>query len=132
MKFRWDKKYLYWGITALLVIGASICLFFLMFRGANFKDGVTKIIAIAMPIIDGLVLAYLLTPVLNVIENKALKYIFKKGRQELSDKQRKYMRMSAVTLTLLFVFSSSMPFVPWSFPSCLKVSKALYSSFPYM
>ena len=103
MKFRWDKKYLYWGITALLVIGASICLFFLMFRGANFKDGVTKIIAIAMPIIDGLVLAYLLTPVLNVIENKALKYIFKKGRQELSDKQRKYMRMSAVTLSLIHI-----------------------------
>ena len=47
MKFRWDKKYLYWGITALLVIGASICLFFLMFRGANFKDGVAQIISIA-------------------------------------------------------------------------------------
>lgn len=78
MKFRWDKKYLYWGITALLVIGASICLFFLMFRGANFKDGVAQIISIAMPIIDGLVLAYLLTPVLNFIEKQALRHVFKK------------------------------------------------------
>ena len=88
MKFRWDKKYLYWGITALLVIGASICLFFLMFRGANFKDGVSKIIAISMPIIDGLILAYLLTPVLNFIEHKALKYIFKKKRGDMTEKQR--------------------------------------------
>ena len=79
MKFRWDKKYLYWGITALLVIGASICLFFLMFRGANFKDGVSKIIAISMPIIDGLILAYLLTPVLNFIEQRLLSIFSRKS-----------------------------------------------------
>ena len=130
MKFRWDKKYLYWGITALLVIGASICLFFLMFRGANFKDGVTKIIAIAMPIIDGLVLAYLLTPVLNVIENKALKYIFKKERQELSDKQRKYMRMSAVTLTLLFVFFIIYAFCSMVLPQLFKSIQSIVFQFP--
>lgn len=130
MKFRWDKKYLYWGITALLVIGASICLFFLMFRGANFKDGVTKIIAIAMPIIDGLVLAYLLTPVLNVIENKALKYIFKKERQELSDKQRKYMRMLAVTLTLLFVFFIIYAFCSMVLPQLFKSIQSIVFQFP--
>ncbi|MFQ9639160.1 MAG: AI-2E family transporter [Eisenbergiella sp.] len=130
MKFRWDKKYLYWGITALLVIGASICLFFLMFRGANFKDGVTKIIAIAMPIIDGLVLAYLLTPVLNVIENKALKYIFKKGRQELSDKQRKYMRMSAVTLTLCCCVFIIYAFCSMVLPQLFKSIQSIVFQFP--
>ena len=52
---RWDKKYLYWGITALLVKRSQHMPLFLMFRGANFKDGVSKIIAISMPIIDGLI-----------------------------------------------------------------------------
>ena len=130
MKFRWDKKYLYWGITALLVIGASICLFFLMFRGANFKDGVSKIIAISMPIIDGLILAYLLTPVLNFIEHKALKYIFKKKRGDMTEKQRKMLRMSAITLTLLFVVFIIYAFCSMVLPQLFKSIQSIVFQFP--
>ena len=130
MKFRWDKKYLYWGITALLVIGASICLFFLMFRGANFKDGVAQIISIAMPIIDGLVLAYLLTPVLNFIEKQALRHVFKKGRQALTDKQKKYLRMSAIVLTLLFVVLIIYAFSSVVLPQLFKSIQSIVFQFP--
>lgn len=131
MKFRWDKKYLYWGITALLVIGASICLFFLMFRGANFKDGVAQIISIAMPIIDGLVLAYLLTPVLNFIEKQALRHVFKKGRQALTDKQKKYLRMSAIVLTLLFVVLIIYAFSSVVLPQLFKSIQSIVFQFPF-
>lgn len=130
MKFRWDKKYLYCGITALLVIGASICLFFLMFRGANFKDGVSKIIAISMPIIDGLILAYLLTPVLNFIEHKAFKYIFKKKRGDMTEKQRKMLRMSAITLTLLFVVFIIYAFCSMVLPQLFKSIQSIVFQFP--
>ena len=32
MKFRWEKKYLYWGLTAFLVIVCSISFFLLLNR----------------------------------------------------------------------------------------------------
>ena len=56
-----------------------------------------------MPIIDGLISSSALCPVLNPIEHKALKHIFKKKRGDMTEKQRKMLRMSAITLTLLFV-----------------------------
>ena len=29
-RFRWDKKYLYWGITAFLVIAAAVLFYMLL------------------------------------------------------------------------------------------------------
>lgn len=101
-----------------------------MFRGANFKDGVSKIIAISMPIIDGLILAYLLTPVLNFIEHKALKYIFKKKRGDMTEKQRKMLRMSAITLTLLFVVFIIYAFCSMVLPQLFKSIQSIVFQFP--
>lgn len=38
MKFRWEKKYLYWGVTALLVVIGGLLAYYLIFHGGNFKD----------------------------------------------------------------------------------------------
>ncbi len=32
MRYRWDKKYLYWGVTAVAVIIAGLLLFAAIFR----------------------------------------------------------------------------------------------------
>ena len=32
MKFRWDKKYLYWGVTGFAVICASLLFYFGLFH----------------------------------------------------------------------------------------------------
>ena len=31
MKFRWEKKYLYWGVTALLVVIGGLLAYYLIF-----------------------------------------------------------------------------------------------------
>ena len=36
MKFRWEKKYLYWGVTALLVVIGGLLAYYLIFHGGNF------------------------------------------------------------------------------------------------
>ena len=89
-----------------------------------------QIISIAMPIIDGLVLAYLLTPVLNFIEKQALRHVFKKGRQALTDKQKKYLRMSAIVLTLLFVVLIIYAFSSVVLPQLFKSIQSIVFQFP--
>ena len=74
MNFRWDKKYLYWGITAFFVICASICFYYLLFHSNNLWKGISTVINIAMPIIDGFVLAYILSPV-EAAQNQYSSYI---------------------------------------------------------
>ena len=72
MKFRWEKKYLYWGVTALLVIIGGISFYYLLFHGGSFRSNLVALLDIAAPIIDGLVLAYLMWPILHFIERRML------------------------------------------------------------
>ena len=96
MNFRWDKKYLYWGITAFFVICASICFYYLLFHSNNLWKGISTVINIAMPIIDGFVLAYILSPVVNHIERKLLypayRHSVSTDKQEIDLKARKRLR----------------------------------------
>ena len=57
--FRWDKKYLYWGITAFCVVAAAI----LFYMALNYIS----------PFIWGLVISYLLGPLVRTLENKVFR-----------------------------------------------------------
>lgn len=60
MKFKWDKKYLYWGVTAFSVLVAGLLLYYVLFRMDTIFNGFKKIYGILMPIIFGGIIAYLL------------------------------------------------------------------------
>ncbi len=66
--FRWDKKYLYWGITAFLVISASVLFYMLLHHLPEIQGMWSKIVTILAPFIWGLVLAYLLLPLTRALE----------------------------------------------------------------
>lgn len=78
MKFRWNKKYLYWGMTAFAVVCASLLFYFVIFRMHVLFNGIRKIISIMMPVICGAVIAYLLIPVVNFQERKIFRYLKEK------------------------------------------------------
>ena len=107
MNFRWDKKYLYWGITAFLVICASICFYYLLFHSSKLWDGFFYVFNIVMPIVDGFVLAYLLSPVLNHIERKLLYPAFSSithtEKQNFTLKMKKHLRKLGILITLVLV-----------------------------
>lgn len=106
MKFKWDKKYLYWGITAFCVLASAILFYYLLFHGGKIRSGLDKTIRIFMPIIYGLVLAYLETPIVNYMEKKWFFPLLERfSRQErITRKQKKYVRAASVVLTVCFVF----------------------------
>ncbi len=102
MKFKFDKKYLYWGITGFALAGA-ILFYYILFHRSNFMGGLDKFITIAMPIIDGFVLAYLFTPILNAIESKIMKPLYKKAGIDVTPKVKKRMRACSILATLVVV-----------------------------
>ena len=87
--FRWDRKYLYWGITAFLVIAASI-LFYLALRFLpDLRKSIASLGKVLSPFIWGFVITYLIAPLMKGLE----KHVFgplcrrlfpKKGGQKLS------------------------------------------------
>lgn len=130
MKFRIDKKYIQWGVASFLVIGASIILYYIIFHAASFNTRIQAAINIAMPIIDGMVLAYLLTPVLNGLEGKMLIPLFRKGNIELNAKNKKRMRALSIVFTLIIVFFLIYAFFSMVIPQLLKSIQSIIFQFP--
>ena len=67
-RFNWDKKYLYWGLTAFCVAAALILFYFAVRNLSVFGAAVTKLVGILAPFIWGLVISYLIAPMMNVFE----------------------------------------------------------------
>ncbi len=100
MKFKFDKKYLYWGITAFLALTGAILFYYILFHRSNFMGGLDKFITIAMPIIDGFVLAYLFTPILNKIEEVIAKPLCLKAGFSMTPKVKRRIRAGSILATL--------------------------------
>ena len=102
------KPYLYGMLAGFGAISLSILFFFLIYRFQGFGDAISKLTGILMPFIYGAVIAYLLKPVCNCVENFL--------RRLLPEKMGTAANMLAVAVSLLFgilvVYALFMMIVP--------------------
>ncbi len=130
MKFKFDKKYLYWGITGFLALAGAILFYYILFHRSNFMGGLEKFITIAMPIIDGFVLAYLFTPILNAIENKIMKPLYKKADITITPKVKKRMRACSILATLAVVLLVLYELFALILPEVVRSIQSIIFQFP--
>lgn len=130
MKFRFNKKYFYWGLTAVLTIIAGILFYYILFHSASFSNAIHSFITISMPIIDGLILAYLMTPILNAIERKIVKPIYKKLNLEMTKQRKKRMRMISILLTVCVVVVVAYEFFSLVIPELIRSIQSIIFQFP--
>lgn len=130
MKFKFDKKYLYWGVTGFLSLAGAILFYYILFHRSNFMGGLEKFITIAMPIIDGFVLAYLFTPILNAIENKIMKPLYKKADIDITPKVKKRMRACAILATLVVVLLVLYELFALILPEVVRSIQSIIFQFP--
>lgn len=106
MKLKWKNQYIRWGLTALLVIMGSIMFYYLLFHSSNIKSAIDVMVGIMMPVVFGFILAYLLTPVLNSIEQRILYPLRRLLKLKEGPKSHARTRMLGVLVTaLLFYFA---------------------------
>lgn len=67
-RFRWDKKYLHWGVTAFLVIAAAILFYMIVNHLSWLGNALRHFVTIISPFIWGLVIAYLLYPLMRIYQ----------------------------------------------------------------
>ncbi len=110
MNFSNGKKYLFWGLTVFLSGGALILFYYLIFHLDEVLGGLGKVVKIITPIIIGLVIAWLLNPLISAMENKIIykKFsvtIFKKAKNEMERHRiRRRIRALCITLSYLVFF----------------------------
>ncbi len=97
-----NNKYIAWGVTAFLVSCSILLLFFIIYRINYIVSFLGTVLNIIMPFIYGLVIAYLLNPIINFFEKKVYKKLANKMIK--GDGKRKFTRvMSLFTTTIIFV-----------------------------
>ena len=83
--FRWDKKYLYWGITAFCVIACAILFFMALNYIGLVGKALRKLARILSPFIWGLVITYLLSPLVRVLQDRVFRpffrWVFRKSKR---------------------------------------------------
>lgn len=130
MKFKFDKKYLYWGITAFLVIAAGILFYYILFHGSSLSSGFSSFIGISMPIIDGLVLAYLMTPILNKIEKCIIKPLYIKAKLPMTPKNKRRMRGLSILVTIVLILVVLYEFFGLIIPEVVRSIQSIIFQFP--
>ncbi len=105
MKFNLKNKYFRWGVTAFFVIAASICFYYLMFHSSNIKAGISILSNILMPLVFGLVTAYLLTPILNYIEYRILIPLFDLCKIKENKRTKSFIRGIGILITAFLFFA---------------------------
>ena len=130
MKFKFDKKYLHWGITAFLVIAASILFYYFLFHRSSMFSGISNFIGIAMPIIDGFVLAYLMTPILNKIEKRIIIPLYTKTKIPMTPKGKRRIRGLSIMVTIVLVWVILYEFFGLIIPEVVRSIQSIIFQFP--
>lgn len=107
MKFKGDRKYLYYAMTGLAIVGGGLILYYLLFHWTDVIDLFNYFIGILNPFILGFTIAYILTPIVNTLEHRAMYPIYKKIKKEnakpFRGKLRKKFRVFSVILSYLIL-----------------------------
>ena len=107
MKIKPGKNQITWGITLFCVAVAVMLAYYVIFDGKSILKFVSGIIDSLSGIIIGIIIAFILIPLMEGIQNKLLKPIYKKKGIDVSfaegadKKKRGQMRAIAVFLTMI-------------------------------
>lgn len=130
MKFHLNKKYLYWGLTALFVIIGGILFYYVLFHSDSLSSVLHSFFKVSMPVIDGLVIAYLITPILNTVERKIIKPLYVKAKIPMNKKSEKRIRMLSILATIVFILVILYEFFAMIIPELIRSIQSIIFQFP--
>ena len=110
--FKWEKKYLRWGVTAFFVIAASIVFYMLLHYVSGLMSALKSLMNILSPFIWGLVIAYLLKPLMLFYQRKIFdplgrKSRLKRGKPDTGTyKGSRGLSVTLAEITMIFIFGA--------------------------
>lgn len=125
-----NKKYIHIGIVAAIVVCVGIAFDYLLASGNNLKSFSDTFRSTMLPIVDGIGLAYLLSPLMNYIETKWIIPLFKKLKIKDSPKNPKRIRGVSVTVTIAIFLLIVAGLILLIVPQLLDSIQSIITRFP--
>lgn len=133
MKVKLEKKYIQIGFTIFLTSLALLCVVFFIWNNNTIKNLFSTFNHALAPVYYGLIIAYILAPILNFIEKKILIPLFHKLKwfEPEKDKKRiKHIRVFSVIFTLVVVFLFLYIFFSSVIPELIKSIQSIVVQYP--
>lgn len=92
-------------MTAFLVIVGSLIFYYFLFHGTKIELAFKTGINVLMPLVFGMGMAYLMTPVLNFTEYRIFIPVLNKCKIKDSTKRRHFIRAISIIITVLLFFT---------------------------
>lgn len=99
--FKWDKKYLYWGITGFSVVACAILFYMALNYIGLLTDGIGTIIKILSPFVWGLVISWIIFPMMRSFEENLFMPLGERIHKKNPQTAKKFARSFAVLLSEL-------------------------------
>ena len=99
MKLDRYRKYVRAGVTAFLVLAASMIFYYLLFHQTSVRTAFHNVLNILSPLIAALILAYVISPIINFIEQRIIARLFARHRKTQSVRCKKLVRALLILLT---------------------------------
>ncbi|MCD8355194.1 MAG: AI-2E family transporter [Clostridia bacterium] len=74
------RKYFGWGVTIVATGAATLLIFFCIYKFGTLAAGIRKLVNILMPILVGIAIAYVLSPLYNWLRHKILRLLHRTFR----------------------------------------------------
>ena len=103
MKEKLQNKYLAWGLTAFCVLAALLLLFFAISSSHHIIGFCKKIFVILTPFIYGLVIAYIMNPVVNFFDQKVYSKLIDKVTKKKKNYKKVIRCLSLITSSAIFI-----------------------------
>lgn len=132
MKFKWDKKYLYWGVTALVVLVLTVLFNYLLQNSYSIGEAVQKVWKISAPIVDGIVIAFLVNPLVKWFEQSVFPIFDKKivDYKNLPKYKKNIVRIASILLSYIVILLLLACFVISVIPQIKDSVLDIYDKFP--
>ncbi|MBO7333496.1 MAG: AI-2E family transporter [Lachnospiraceae bacterium] len=133
MKIKIEKKYFQIGLTVFLTAIAIILAVFFIWRNESIRAFVSMMNKALAPVFYGLIIAYLLTPILNFIERRLLVPLFHRLKwfEPGRDKNRnKHIRFISIVLTIVFTATLLYFFFASIIPELIKSIQSIVTQYP--
>ena len=130
MKYRWDKKYLYWGFTIFAVIVASLLFYFGLFHMNTLRGFIRKVFGILSPLIYGGMIAFVLNTLVRIFENKIVFKFMKKNDIKITSKKRKATRAICIFITVILFLWGIYVLMALLIPELIESVTNLINDFP--
>lgn len=128
-----DNTYVYWGLTLFGVVAASIVLFFILLKLEVFFGWIVKIFSTLSPIFLGIMFAYLLNPLVKLIEKYivsfVVNYLYTKIFKKAKNKKR-ISHIASIAVTYLLALVIILLFIKFVIPSLFDSINLMLTNIP--